>query len=190
MTRIAVNPIPKHNISPFLYMQFMEPLGVCDTSVDAAWDFLENRWYDKVIDRVRDLAPTMVRFGGCFASYYRWKEAVGPKRIPMLNHCWGGSYANQVGTHEIIDFCRKVDAEPLLVVNMESDGRMHWAYPSDGSDRFGTAEEAADWVRYCNDPDDALRKSQWNTLLPIRRPRSPPAMWMCSRPAPNSSRAI
>lgn len=101
----------------------------------------------------------MVRFGGCFASYYRWKEAVGPKRIPMLNHCWGGSYANQVGTHEIIDFCRKVDAEPLLVVNMESDGRMHWAYPSDGSDRFGTAEEAADWVRYCNDPDDALRKS-------------------------------
>ena len=31
-------------------MQFMEPLGVTDTSVDAAWDFLRNRWRADVID--------------------------------------------------------------------------------------------------------------------------------------------
>ena len=30
----------KHKISPYLYMQFMEPLGVCDSSVDAAWEFV------------------------------------------------------------------------------------------------------------------------------------------------------
>jgi len=159
MATLTIHPAPKHHISPYLYMQFMEPLGVCDSSVDAAWDFVGRKWYDNVIRRVRDLAPTMVRFGGCFASYYRWREAVGPARIPMINHCWGGCYANQVGTHEIIDFCRQVNAEPLLVVNMESDGRMHWAYPPDGTDRFGTAQEAADWVRYCNDPDDRLRKA-------------------------------
>lgn len=160
MINLKLGTQQKHTISPYLYMQFMEPLGVCDTSVDAAWDFIEEEWYPVVIDKVRDLAPTMVRFGGCFASYYHWKEAVGPfkSRTPMMNYCWSGIYPNQVGTHEIIDFCRKVNAEPLLVVNMESDGRMHWAHPKNGTDRFGTAEEAAEWVDYCNNPDNALRR--------------------------------
>ena len=159
MITIKIDPKEKHVISPYLYMQFMEPLGVCDSSVDAAWDFVEGDWYPSVIDKVRQLAPTMVRFGGCFASYYHWKEAVGKmeERVPMINYCWGGLYANQVGTHEIIDFCRKVDAEPLLVVNMESDGRMHWAHPKNGTNRLGTAEEAAEWVDYCNNPNNSLR---------------------------------
>lgn len=161
MIDLKISTNEKHRISPYLYMQFMEPLGVCDSSVDAAWDFVEERWYPQVIDRVRELAPTMVRFGGCFASYYHWKEAVGPFqcRTPMMNYCWGGIYPNQAGTHEIVDFCRQVNAEPLLVVNMESDGRMHWAHPKNGTDRFGTAEEAAEWVAYCNHADNALRLS-------------------------------
>jgi len=161
MITLNIFPKEKHLISPYLYMQFMEPLGVCDTSVDAAWDFVEERWHEPLIEKVRELAPTMVRFGGCFASYYHWKEAVGRycDRVPMINYCWGGIHANHVGTHEVIDFCRRVDAEPLMVVNMESDGRMHWAYPKNGEDRFGTAEEAAEWVAYCNDPDNALRRA-------------------------------
>ena len=159
MINLKISTSEKHTISPYLYMQFMEPLGVCDSSVDAAWDFIEEEWYPKVIDKVRELAPTMVRFGGCFASYYHWKEAIGKfaDRTPMMNYCWSGIYPNQVGTHEIVDFCRKVNAEPLLVVNMESDGRMHWAHPKNGTDRFGTAEEAAEWVDYCNNPNNALR---------------------------------
>lgn len=151
----------KHVISPYLYMQFMEPLGTCDASVDAAWDFTERKWYDAVVDKVRFLAPTMIRFGGCFASYYHWKEGVGPQsnRVPMLNYCWNGMYYNQVGTHEIIDFCRRVKAEPLLVVNMESDGRDVWAHPKNDTCRLGTAEEAAEWVDYCNNPNNALRRA-------------------------------
>lgn len=159
MVKIKLNTNEKHSISPYLYMQFMEPLGVCDSSVDAAWDFVENDWHPAVIDKVRELAPTMVRWGGCFASYYHWKEAIGKyeDRKPMINYLWGGIYANQVGTHEVIDFCRKVNSEPLLVVNMESDGRMHWAHPKNGTERFGTAEEAAEWVDYCNNADNQLR---------------------------------
>lgn len=159
MHTLTLSTQQKHAISPYLYMQFMEPLGVCDSSMDAAWDFIEGCWYPQLIDRVRELSPTMVRFGGCFASYYRWKEAVGPIRTPMMNYCWGGIYQNQAGTHEIVDFCRQVNAEPLLVVNMESDGRMHWAHPKNGTDRFGTAEEAAEWVAYCNHADNPLRLS-------------------------------
>ena len=76
----------------------------------------------------------------------------------MLNLCWDGLYSNHVGTKEFVGFCRAVGAEPLLVFNMESDGRTRWAYPREGENRLGTAEEAAAWVRYCNDPDDPLRR--------------------------------
>ena len=114
-----------------------------------------------MIEKVRELGPTMVRFGGCFASYYHWREAVGPRdqRIPMINHCWSGIYHNQIGTHEVMDFCRKVDAEPLMVVNMESEGLPFWQYPQNDICRKGTAEEAADWVSYCNDPEHPLRRA-------------------------------
>ncbi|MHC4106019.1 MAG: twin-arginine translocation signal domain-containing protein, partial [Planctomycetota bacterium] len=36
---LAVNPKPRFDLSPYLYMQFMEPLGTTDGSVAAAWDF-------------------------------------------------------------------------------------------------------------------------------------------------------
>ena len=159
MSKIKINLTKKHEISPYLYMQFMEPLGCADTSVDAAWDFSENDWYPQVIESVRHLAPTMVRFGGCFASYYHWKEAIGPQksRIPMRNHLWGGMFYNQVGTHEFLDFCKRVGAEPLIVANMESEGMKDWQYPKNDTVRLGTAEEAAEWVDYCNNPDNALR---------------------------------
>jgi len=158
---IKLSTKAKHTISPYLYMQFLEPLSNADTSVDAGWDYVNDCWQPKLVDKIKQLAPTMIRFGGCFASYYHWKEAVGPResRIPMLNLCWDGQFSNQVGTHEVVDLCRQVGSEPLFVVNMESDGRMHWAYPKPGVDRLGTAEEAAEWVDYCNNPDNALRRS-------------------------------
>ncbi len=157
--KISIPSEKKWRISPYLNMQFMEPLSVTDSSVDAGWDYLHGRWHDDLIAIVRDLAPGMVRWGGCFASYYHWYEGVGPSRRPMLNLCWDGVYSNAVGTKEVVDFCRLVNAEPLMVMNMESDGRMKWAYPENGDVRLGTAEEAAGWIRYCNDPDDKLRRS-------------------------------
>ncbi|MBO4297177.1 MAG: alpha-L-arabinofuranosidase [Clostridia bacterium] len=159
--KICVSTQGKWKISPYLNMQFMEPLSATDSSVDAGWDYLRGCWREDLIETVRSLAPGMVRWGGCFASYYHWREAVGSlsERKAMLNLCWDGIYSNAVGTREVVDFCRLVGAEPLMVLNMESDGRMKWAYPRPGENRFGTAEEAAAWIRYCNDPDDALRNS-------------------------------
>ncbi len=142
-------------------MQFMEPLGSSDGSVDTAWNFIENDWHNSVVEEIKRLSPTMIRFGGAFASYYHWKEGVGAQkdRVPMLNHCWGGKYFNQVGTHEFVDLCRRVGSEPLLVVNMESEGLPFWQYPKNDTVRKGTSEEAAEWVNYCNSPNNALRLS-------------------------------
>ena len=39
---IALDPTPMFELSPYLYMQFMEPLGATDGSVEAAWDHLRD----------------------------------------------------------------------------------------------------------------------------------------------------
>jgi len=157
---IVVDPKPRFDLSPYLYMQFMEPLGTTDGSVAAAWDSANDRWRDDVIDVTRELAPPLLRWGGCFSSYYRWKEGVGPqdKRKPMLNLLWGGVETNEVGTHEFVDFCRRVGAEPFYCVNFESDGRKYWQHDPKGNVRSAGPQEAAEWVRYCNAPDDKLRR--------------------------------
>jgi alpha-L-arabinofuranosidase len=158
---LTVDPRPTFDLSPYLFMQFMEPLGLADGSVEAAWDFLHDRWREDLVEVTRELAPTLIRWpGGCFASYYRWKEGVGPRsrRKPMLNLCWGGTETNQVGTHEYIDFCRRVGADSLTVVNFESDGRKQWAHPSKGGVRSGSPREAAAWVDYCNNAKSPLRR--------------------------------
>ena len=158
---LAVDPTPMFDLSPYLYMQFMEPLGTTDGSVEAAWDFGRNCWREDVIKATQKLGPTLIRWGGCFSSYYRWKEAVGPReqRKPMLNMCWGGIETNQVGTREFVDFCRAAGAEPLMSVNFESDGRERWQRSPDGQVREAGPEEAGQWVAYCNRPDNALRRA-------------------------------
>src|SRR5512146_2910393 len=118
-------------------MQFMEPLGVTDGSVEAAWDHEHDRWREDVIEATRELAPPIIRWGGCLSSFYRWREGIGPrdKRVPFLNLLWGGVESSQVGTHEFVDFCRQVGAVPFFAVNFESDGRGRWAHPAKGGPR-------------------------------------------------------
>ena len=166
---IRINPTPQFALSPHLYMQFMEPLGTTDSSVEAAWDHQNECWRPELLEVTRDLAPGMVRWGGCLSSYYRWQEAVGPRasRIPMHNLLWGGIESNQIGTSEFVDFCRQVGADPLMCVNFESDGRQSWANPKVGGPRSGDAAEAARWVSYCNREDDALRRSHGLDTLRI-----------------------
>ena len=50
MIELKVSTAPKHSISPYLYMQFMEPLGMFDGSMDAGWDFWNNQWKPFLID--------------------------------------------------------------------------------------------------------------------------------------------
>lgn len=157
---ITLDPAPRFALSPYLYMQFMEPLGATDASVEAAWEHLRDDWREDVVEVTRELAPTMLRWGGIFLDFYRWREGVGPreKRPPMLNLLWGGIESNQVGTAEFVDFARRVGAEPLICVNFESDGRQRYM-KAKGSVRTAAAGEAAAWVRYCNEAANAERRA-------------------------------
>lgn len=157
---ILINPKPLFEISPYLYMQFMEPLGITDSSVEAAWDYDVDDWRKDLTDVVKGLAPDVIRWGGNFTRFYKWREGVGPvkDRPFMYNYSWGGKETNRVGTHEFVDFCRRVGAEPLMCVNFMSDGiKRHWN-TIHGENRRGDAKEAADWVSYANDPDNKDRK--------------------------------
>lgn len=161
MDTIRVDPAPRYELSPWLYMQFMEPLGVTDSSVEAAWDHPHGRWHEFVVEETRKLAPGLMRWGGILSSYYRWREAVGDRaaRRPMLNLMWGGVETNQVGTAEFCEFCEAVGADKLFCVNFLSDGVERWRRTPAGEDRTGDAAEAAAWVAYCNDPDNAERRA-------------------------------
>ncbi len=157
---LVIDPTPLFDISPHLYMQFMEPLGVTDSSVEAAWDYNRDDWRKDFLETTSDLAPGMLRFGGLFSRYYKWREGVGPaeKRPSMRNYVWGGKETHRVGTHEFVDFCRRIGAEPMYCVNFLGDGEKRYAAMPEGN-RTGDAQEAADWVSYTNDAQHPDRKA-------------------------------
>ena len=157
---IVIDPKPLFNISPRLFMQFMEPLGVTDSSVEAAWSYDTDDWRPDFIEVTKSLAPGVVRWGGLLSRYYKWREGIGPadKRPWYRNYVWGGKETHRVGTHEFLDFCKRVNAEPLYCVNFESDGFIHFGHKPEGN-RSANAAEAADWVSYCNDAQHAERKA-------------------------------
>jgi alpha-L-arabinofuranosidase len=157
---VVIDPKPQFDISPQLYMQFMEPLGATDGSAEASWDYETDNWRTDFVDAVRDLEPGAIRFGGLFSRYYRWREGVGSPagRPAMRNYVWGGKESNRVGTHEFVDLCRRVGAEPFYCVNFLSDGDRRFYATREGN-RSGDAREAADWVSYANDPDNRERRA-------------------------------
>ena len=89
-----------------------------------------------MIAMAKALKTPIVRYGGNFTSGYHWRDGIGPidKRVSMLNQAWGIPEYNHFGTDEFLRFCQLIGAEPQIGLNLGS----------------GTAEEAADWVRYVN----------------------------------------
>ena len=95
----------------------------------------EDGFRTDVIEAVRYLKVPLMRWpGGCFASTYHWKDAVGPERRPAFDKTWGVEEPNTFGTDEFVKWCRKVGCEPYIITNAGT----------------GTLEEMSDWVEYCN----------------------------------------
>ncbi len=123
--------------SPFLLGQFIEHLERC--IYDGIWTSDGSSLREDVLDLVQQLNPPLIRYpGGNFASGYHWEDGIGPKSRRPHRHdaAWQAEESNLVGTDEFLAYCELIGTEPLLVVN-------------DGS---GSAEEAARWVAYCNNP--------------------------------------
>ena len=102
-------------------------------------------WRKDVVEAVRAMKPGVIRFGGSAvdvteAGDFEWRDTIGdPDRRKTLR-AWGGLQPAGPGLEEIVQFCRLVDAEPLICVRIV--GR--------------TPRDAADQVEYFNGgPDDA-----------------------------------
>jgi alpha-N-arabinofuranosidase len=91
-----------------------------------------------VVQALKRLDPPILRWpGGCFADDYNWRDGIGPRasRPKRFNIHWGNAEeANEFGTHEFIDLCRQLGAEPYISLNMGT----------------GSPREAREWVEYCN----------------------------------------
>lgn len=130
----------KTTISKDIYGHFAEHLGHCiyggiyvgeDSPIPNIRGFR-----DDVVGALKDMEIPVLRWpGGCFADTYHWKDGIGPrhKRPSMVNVHWGGvTEDNSFGTHEFLDFCELIGAEPYICLNVGS----------------GTVQEASEWVEY------------------------------------------
>jgi alpha-N-arabinofuranosidase len=151
-TRITVDADhPIARINPNIYGHFAEHLGGC--IYDGIWvgpgSSIPNRRGIRidVIEALRRIKPPVLRWpGGCFADDYHWRDGVGPResRPRRINAHWGGVVEdNAFGTHEFVDFCRQIGAEPYVCGNVGS----------------GTVREMRDWLEYLNcDGDSTLTR--------------------------------
>jgi alpha-L-arabinofuranosidase len=90
-----------------------------------------------VLDAVRPLRIPILRWpGGNFVSGYHWLDGVGPRaeRPRRMDLAWFAEESNRFGTDEFIQYCRAINTDPYICVNMGS----------------GTMDEAQGWVEYAN----------------------------------------
>ncbi len=153
--RILLDPSrAKDQINPNIYGHFAEHLGRCIYGGVYVGDQekkipQQNGIRLDVVEALKKLKVPVLRWpGGCFADTYHWKDAVGPKnkRKAIENTSWGGVREdNGFGTHEFLDLCERIGAEPYLAINMGS----------------GTVQEAVDWVHYVNHPNGVSQMTDW-----------------------------
>ena len=139
--RVAVHDAQAGPVIPKeIYGQFSEHLGRCiydgiwvgpDSSVPNVDGYRKD-----VLEALQALQVPVLRWpGGCFADEYHWQDGIGPRasRPRMINANWGGTLEdNSFGTHEFLNLCELLGAEPYISGNVGS----------------GTVEELAKWVEY------------------------------------------
>ncbi len=143
----------KHIINKNIYGHFAEHLGSCIYNGFYVGDTSKtipntNGIRNDIIAALKKLKVGTLRWpGGCFADTYHWKDGVGAKnkRPSIVNRWWGGvTEDNSFGTHDFLNMCELINAEPYLAGNIGS----------------GTVQELIDWVQYVNS-DTKNPMSDW-----------------------------
>ena len=154
----------KDTINKNIYGHFAEDLGRCiyggfyvgegNTKIPN-----KNGIRIDVVEALKKLKVPVLRWpGGCFADNYHWMDGIGPKnkRKHIENVSWGNVREdNSFGTHEFLDMCESMNAEPYLALNMGS----------------GTVQEAAEWVQYANHANGSSH------LTDLRQENGRPQPW-------------
>ncbi|MFH5183468.1 alpha-N-arabinofuranosidase [Paenibacillus sp. TAB 01] len=146
-------------IHPHIYGHFVEHLG--GVVYDGIWvgedsDIPNIKGFrQELVEKLKEIQPAVIRWpGGCFAETYDWRDGIGPReQRPVTVNWWymndGKIESNQVGSHEFVEFCRLVSAEPYFAVNATTT----------------TVLEARNWIEYCN-------MEQGMTTLALKREKN------------------
>lgn len=139
-------------VRPEFHGQFAEHLGSCvygglwvgkDSSIPNIHGYRK-----QAVEYLHKLGVPVLRWpGGCFADTYHWRNGIGPAkdRPKTVNISWGGYIEdNSFGTHEYINLCRLIGAEPYIAGNVGS----------------GSPAELQHWVEYCNLPSGSTLSDQ------------------------------
>jgi alpha-L-arabinofuranosidase len=150
--KVKIDTKPIHDLPKEQYSHFIEHIGMCIKNgiwAQGRSGDLVNGMRRDLLETVRSINPPLIRYpGGCFADGYHWKDGIGPRqnRPKRPNLAWrklgpkiGPKEDNHFGTDEFMTFCKEVGAKAMMTTNVGS----------------GTAQEAADWVEYCNGPADS-----------------------------------
>jgi alpha-N-arabinofuranosidase len=133
----------KEKINKHIYGHFSEHLGRCIYGGFYVGESNSqiphtNGVRNDVVKALKKLKVPNLRWpGGCFADTYHWKDGIGPKakRPTIVNTWWGGvTEDNSFGTHDFLNMCELIGAEPYLSANVGS----------------GTVQELSEWIQYVN----------------------------------------
>jgi len=97
----------------------------------------EDGFRSDVIDLVNALRVPIIRYpGGNFVSAYNWEDGIGPveERPTRLDLAWRTLEPNTFGLNEFMKWSRRVQADPLMTVNLGTLG----------------IDNARNMVEYCN----------------------------------------
>jgi alpha-N-arabinofuranosidase len=129
-------------INRHIYGHFAEHLG--RNIYGGIWvgpdsDIPNEEGYRKdVLEALKKLEIPNLRWpGGCFADEYHWTDGIGDPadRPKMVNTHWGGvTEDNSFGTHEFMNFTKKLNTEAYITGNVGS----------------GSVEEMSKWIEYIN----------------------------------------
>jgi len=147
---------PVGEVDKRIFGSFVEHLGrsVYEGVYQPESPFADEQGMRKdVIDLVSELNVPVIRYpGGNFVSGYHWEDGVGPKeeRPARVEPAWSVIESNQFGLNEFVDWTKKVNAEPMMAVNLGTRG----------------PEDAKNLLEYCNIPggsyySDLRRKHGW-----------------------------
>lgn len=140
-------PDSVHRVSPLLFGSQSEFLnsgtGVWDSITTADCrdpDIPPGQPSQAQLDEIRQLGISNLRYpSGTPSDFFNWEESVGPmeSRLPQINP-WVSTQANVIkqcpvfGPDEFVEYAEELDATILITTNSAN----------------GTAQQAADWLRY------------------------------------------
>lgn len=154
--------LPGPTISRHVYGHFAEHLGHCVygglfVGPDSPIPNRDGIRLD-VVEALRAIDIPNLRWpGGCFADDYHWRDGIGPAadRPTVINRHWGDVVENNhFGTHEFLQLCEMLGAEPYISGNVGS----------------GTVQEMSEWIEY-------LTRETGSPLADLRRANGRERPW-------------